>query len=93
MDNATHGQMIFGGIRKQAEQASEQCSSRVSDLLPASRPLPSVPVLTSLDDGLSTISQISPLPPRLLLVMVFITTIGHKVEYLLHKATHLPFSF
>lgn len=51
VDNATHGYMIFGGIRKQAEQARVQRVSRVS--VRASRPLPYAPVLTSLDDVLT----------------------------------------
>lgn len=52
VDNGTHGQMIVGVIRKQAEPVREQCSSKVSVPVPASRSFSHAPVLTCLDDRL-----------------------------------------
>lgn len=55
MGNATSGKAVLEDIRKQAEQASKQHYSMASTSVSASRILPSVPSLTPLDYGTSSV--------------------------------------
>lgn len=55
VDNSISGQMFQGFLKKQTEQASNQHSSKDSGSVPASRFLPSFPILNSLSDELCMI--------------------------------------
>lgn len=55
MGNATSGKGVLEDKRKQAEQASKQHYSMASTSVSDSRILPSVPALTPLDYGISTV--------------------------------------
>jgi hypothetical protein len=74
--------------RKQAEQAMKGKPVIIISRWPLL--LPQVPVLTSLDDTLfdGSIRRNKPVFPKLLLVMMFITTIGTLTKMHTHTHTH-----
>jgi hypothetical protein len=61
--------MVLGGVRKQCEQVSRPWGARRA---------PQQPLLQFLPPGLLPCPEIKPFLPRLLLVVIFITTLESK---------------